>query len=675
MDFVRKNIKHIIVLISIFFILQASLLYYNKYLEYSSPSYEDLLLRYLLVVIVYCLLFYQIYRSRKTKRVVSILIEILTLTVTASIFTIIPVVYAKTSGVITEEVGYLYIAEVNLLFALFLSIIVYTTRYISHGLSNTIFLLSVNSVFIINCVATAILYSTGFEIGPTVFLHFSWEAAKVGAGEHLAILLIMLIALIPVNMIFLKTMRNHKDRTINYTVVSLAIITVLINSVILNFDIYKTKAILPVYSILDTAVRYLDSNLINIRQEYNALNVDEQEKSVLEELGINLDALTDPGKIIRPSEAKNLITIYLESFQLNFTKHGDELYQDLTPNINAFSDDYVVYNNFINSVTPTINAMISSQCGSNIILSNNDFITDHNDVLKHDAVANDLLDKNLVCLSDILHDANYHQVMMKGANINFSGKGKFFKSHDYDQTLGLTELNLNNKYKDLNLWGLQDPMLFDEALNILNTMKGKQPFSLTLLTVNSHAPGFEYSGCPTYEHGSTMLNGIHCTDYALGQFLTKLEQMDVYKNTIVVIIGDHVMFNSLSASEALKGKPLSWYGRTYLAIRSPDNSLTHTNNIFGITPDLAPTLLDLLGFNNFTFISGKSLIGDRREHQRISAPSFDIINGEMIPDRIESVSNKCSIADANKEKIYDTKKYNECQRAKIHYLQQKVIYQ
>lgn len=675
MKFVRKNLKHIIVLVSIFFILQVSLLFYNKYYGYTSPDFTDLLQRYLAVMAVYALLFYQVYHLRKTKQALSILKEILVLAATVSLFILIPVLYAIASGIITNEAGYLYVLEVNMLFALLLSITAYLTKHLSYGLSKAVFLISINTVFVINCAAIAIFYSTGFEIGPTVFLHFSWDAVMVGAGEYQVMLLIMLAILIPVNVFFMKIIKGHKDSVVNYTIVSLAVLTVLANSIILNYDSYKTKLIFPVYSILDTAIRYSNSNALSARDKYISLDVDKRETDVLKELGINLGALATSRNVVQPSEKINLITIYLEAFQLNFTKHGKELYPGLTPTLNALSDDYVIYKNFINSVTPTINAMISSQCGVDLIL-NTQFIEANNDVLREDAVAQDyLFQDNLVCLSDILHDAGYYQVMMKGAEMTFSSKGTFFKSHNYDETLGQSQLNVNEKYSELNLWGLQDPMLMDEALLMLDTLKDKQPFNLTFLTVNSHPPGFEFSECPVYEAGNTMLNGIHCTDFTLGRFLTKLRQLDIYNNTVVVIAGDHVMFNSIANNRAFKGIPLSWYGRTFLAIRSPDKSLTQAGDVFGITPDLAPTMLDLLGFKNMSFISGNSLISKRRTHQRIAANGFDIIDGAMIPERVNFILNECTIADASNEKIYDTSPLNKCQRAKIHYLQQKAVYQ
>lgn len=672
MTFSKKKLHLIIIFISIFFIIQAASLYYTKSLDLPLPDYKDLLLRYSLIIAVYLLLFYQVYRSRKTRRILSIFIEILTLAAAVTIFTIIPIIYARSIGVITEDVGYLYIAEVNILFALLLFLAIYVTKHISQRLSHVFFIITVNVVFIINCIAIAILYTTGFDIGPTVFLHFSWDAVKVGMGEYLVIFLCMIAILIPVNIIFTRVIRNHKDSSINYATACLAIITVLTNSVIMNFDLYKTKMVLPIYSILNTAFRYSDSEIIGLREEYSLITLDKQEKQILGELGINFEALSKPNKISSPSIKPNLITIYLESFQLDFTHHSSkELYPGLTPNINALSDSYVVYNNFINSVTPTINAMISSQCGANIILSNKDNTAHDNEVLNRDAVAKDLLEDNLICLSDTLHQAGYYQVMMKAASMDFSGKRKFFLSHGYDLALDTRVLNKNNKYTDLNLWGLQDPMLVDEALSTLETLNDKQPFNLTFLTVNSHPPGYEYTGCPTYKEGNAMLNGIHCTDYALGLFLKKLEQMDLYKNTVVVIVGDHVLFRS-KTNDSLSS---SWFGRTYLAIRTPDTTTKQQPNTFGITPDIAPTILELLGFKNMSFISGKSLIGGRQNHQRITASGFDIVNGEMLPEIVESLRSKCSISEAGKSKIHDMKLYDDCQRAKIHYLEQNALYQ
>ena len=708
MKFFADNLRQFAFWSALFFTAQVILLYYFAFKEYSSliPDMYGLLARVVLMSLVYGLLFYQVYRARKNRSALRIFIQILVLGVSVTAFVAMPVLLAKSLGILTEKVSYLYIFEINILFGLFLAMVVYYTRYISVAFSKVAFLVLMNTVFVVNSIVIAVMYYTGFEPGPTVLLHLSWDAVKVGALDYIAVVLLMLVVMVPVNKYLLGVIKSHKDSTVNYAVVSLISISVMLNLVILNFDLYKTKAIAPLYSVVDLAANSMSSAMLKGLVLYSELEVSPDEKIKLVELGIDLDAMKKTGDIEYPEKFKNVITIYLESFQLNFTRHGREMYSELTPNLNALSDEYVVFPNFINSVTPTINAMISSQCGVNFLLNSSNMIEAHHgddelnesQILKQDVknmwrsikalpedkLASQLLSKKPVCISDVLANAGYYQVLMKGAPINFSGKGVFFSHHGYDETIGLKELNADGKYNELNTWGLNDPDLFDEALAQLQTLEAKQPFNLTMLTLNSHIPGYESSDCPVYRKNNTLLNGIHCTDYALGDFLRRLQQLEIYKNTVVVLVGDHMLFNSQQVRDLLDGQALSWFGRTYLSIRSPD--LQHTDKlkakrkVFGVTPDLAPTILELLNVQNSSFISGKSLLSERENYQRITTNNFDIVNGKMVPEQVLSYTNRCSFKELVKSNIaYESDQaagaFDECQRSKIHHLQQKSIYQ
>ena len=54
---------------------------------------------------------------------------------------------------------------------------------------------------------------------------------------------------------------------------------------------------------------------------------------------------------------KNIFLIYLESFSHKF------LSEKISPNIYEFSKKSFVFENYFNASTPTINAIVSSQCG------------------------------------------------------------------------------------------------------------------------------------------------------------------------------------------------------------------------------------------------------------------------------------------------------------------------
>ncbi len=67
-----------------------------------------------------------------------------------------------------------------------------------------------------------------------------------------------------------------------------------------------------------------------------------------------------------------------------------------------------------------------------------------------------------------------------------------------------------------------------------------QPFAVTLLTADTHFPdGYLDSSCP-FLHGSQYLSSYSCASTMLNNFLYWLKQQDFYKDTVVVITGDHL---------------------------------------------------------------------------------------------------------------------------------------
>ena len=83
----------------------------------------------------------------------------------------------------------------------------------------------------------------------------------------------------------------------------------------------------------------------------------------------------------------------------------------------------------------------------------------------------------------------------------------------------------------------------DEALARIQELHARDtPFNVTLLTLGTHIPGFQYEGCPVYpgRPNEPFLNGIHCTDYLAGQFVDQLEAKGLLGDTVLYIQGDPV---------------------------------------------------------------------------------------------------------------------------------------
>lgn len=82
---------------------------------------------------------------------------------------------------------------------------------------------------------------------------------------------------------------------------------------------------------------------------------------------------------------------------------------------------------------------------------------------------------------------------MGGASLEYAKKGNFFRSHQYHEVYGREEWQrlkiFSSDFHKLGGWGLYDDSLFRQAKDkVLELHKTKQPFNLTMLTVDTHMP-------------------------------------------------------------------------------------------------------------------------------------------------------------------------------------------
>ncbi|WP_218944326.1 LTA synthase family protein [Marinicella rhabdoformis] len=288
---------------------------------------------------------------------------------------------------------------------------------------------------------------------------------------------------------------------------------------------------------------------------------------------------------------KNLILIYLESFNQFFIDTPP--YQSLTPGLNELSKKYSPIPH-VSSAYVTIEGIVSSQCGTLLSMKKgNDSMMKAEHFLA-----------NLPCLGDVLKEAGYQQHYLGGAKMEFAGKGEFLSAHGYSHLKGLDywktqPIELNN-----NVWGLGDDALFNQAFNVISeSNKGPQPYNVSLLTLGTHLPGFTYPECQHLDlNAKPFLASIQCTDYLLTKFINRLEESELLDNTLLMIVADHGVFpnpkmNSLFGNSA--------YDRRLVGLT---NHKHVPQNQEMASYDLAPTVLDWLGFeNDKLFLFGQSI--------------------------------------------------------------------
>jgi len=364
------------------------------------------------------------------------------------------------------------------------------------------------------------------------------------------------------------------------------------------------------------------------------MDLQPEELEILSDYGIRIEVGRRRPAIIRfPERLPNLVLVFLESFQANFSELGGSPFPGLVPNLDRFAQRFTYVENAFNAVTPTISAMVSMLCG---VLPTVDL----------DVREGSTYGTTLHCLPDLLREAGYHQIYLGAAKKSFAGKGRFLSAHSYDRVFGHEDWMQLARYDGAprTSWGIHDTDLVNEAITLLGALHRDSPFHLTLLTINTHMPGFLAPECPVYDPDNSYLQGIHCTDFAVGKLFAAMEEMGLLENTVVVLVGDHTTFPNPRAKRQLGEAVVGYWGRVFMAVHSPKRELPQRISTVTYSPDLAPTILDLMGFElDPGFAIGKSLLSERPKYQRLLGTEIEISGGRIsVRDRQGLAQARCT---------------------------------
>lgn len=282
-----------------------------------------------------------------------------------------------------------------------------------------------------------------------------------------------------------------------------------------------------------------------------------------------------------PSQKRNLVLIYLESFEQNFTqeKHYEK---NLIPNLQSLQKEgnYSQSHHSLYGTDYSIAALVSGLCGIPLQYKKSRDIWD----TKH------FLPK-VTCFPEILQNNGYQTKIIKAADINFTYTDTLARDHGYNEAIGIFELQ--QKYPELaqeqysgTFGGLTDRALFEYAKKELAAFNHEKPFMLTLFSLDTHTPDY---------HKDTQCNKVFndlrdaylCTDELAYNFIEWLKRSPYWQNTTVILIGDHI----LSTRIKTKGHPQHGIFNVFLNL--PEGLKIDKNKDFA-TFDLAPTILESL---------------------------------------------------------------------------------
>ena len=579
--------------------------------------------------------------STKTllKKINIIILRFVVLPVTLWVFLSLPGLYYAVNYLDLWEVFDTAYVNHNFNFVAIILGVFAPIYYLSKKTSRIVFSLILSLLFLIRFFDIGLKSTFEISFSPIVFRSTSFDSFLIALnlfGKEL-VLITLVGVLCSIVISYLMGFSFHKSKTSIITIVLFLLLAVRSTYIIYNERYYAFENI-PSYLLAKELLEFQDS----LKQK--RIKLSDVEVQNLNKIGIRPQS---PGlsKLKNYVQKRNLVILYLESFNTNYTKKGGSHFKDLTPNIDLFIEKSVLFSNYFNAVSPTHNSIFSSWCGIFPELHDN-YVRENPDYTK-----------GLTCFSDILNSLGYTQKFFFGHGSWYGGITLFLKNHSYEQVTELShiEREFPAMVKNKHIWGIQDTDLSRYVIRQVEQVENNQPFNIGAFYINTHPPFFTAPDCPKYVLDNTSklhLQSIHCVDHAVGMILQTLKKRGLMGNTVVVVVGD------TPGHDHEKGQFLS-YNRTLLAVYSP-NLKPGINKTVSYSPDLGPTILEAMGIPVPQIQSGHSILTSRLDFPNLVAPEFSVVDGEY------RNGGRCSFEEMGMQKIgIILDDVTDCERRKI----------
>jgi len=331
-----------------------------------------------------------------------------------------------------------------------------------------------------------------------------------------------------------------------------------------------------------------------------------------------------------PEQKRNLIVLYLESMENSMIDkgHGGGWAYNVIPELTSIATSHVNFSNSdkiggpyqVTGTSWTVAGLVATSAGIPLKIP-----VDGNSYTSSDNFLG-----GAIALGDLLKKEGYNLKLIVGSDARFGGRSNYYTKHgDYEIFDVTTAINEGKMHEsDKVWWGFDDSNLFSWAKDeILELANQRQPFSVSLLTANTHfESGYLEAGAdnnfPTqYE------NVFAYSSKQVYDFVKWLQQQEFYSNTTLVIIGDHL---SMQSGGYFESRIYEGYDRTiFNAFVNPLAQPSKPKNRAFSSFDIYPTILASIGVNieGNRIGLGTNLFSERRT--LIEKYGFDHFNEEL----------------------------------------------
>jgi len=300
------------------------------------------------------------------------------------------------------------------------------------------------------------------------------------------------------------------------------------------------------------------------------------------------------GKITKKERlTPNIFIIFMESFNANYAETRSEEGKEYTPFLNSMIPKGLYVENFYGNSIQTCKGHIAAF--ASIIPAFKGKIYRNYQNIK------------LETIQDILKENGYETIFMKaGSDVNFDNTYGFLTKHGFNFVGSIASYLRPEDKPHVSGWGVSDDVFYKRTFEFLDSYVSKlpadKPVFVSLATVTNH---MNFNFLPKdqmhiYKNPRDIkqnyANTTYIADLFLKEFFKELEKRPRFKNSLVIILGDHsypmgehyICHTEVSAyNESFKVPYLMyWKGKI-----KPQRIKKYPYSQM----DIAPTLIDMLG--------------------------------------------------------------------------------
>jgi phosphoglycerol transferase MdoB-like AlkP superfamily enzyme len=284
-----------------------------------------------------------------------------------------------------------------------------------------------------------------------------------------------------------------------------------------------------------------------------------------------------------------VVVVILESFS-SYIMTEEGHVKGVTPTLDRLSKEGVYFNHFYANSFRTDRGLVSILSG---------YPAQPNmSLMKYPRKTN-----NLYSIARSLRNNGFHTQYVYGGDANFTNMRSYLMATGFQDIISEDDFpseQLTGK------WGANDGNLFAKALERMDeAWKDDTKNLMVIQTSSSHEP-FDV---PCHQFDDKILNAFYYTDRELGSFVEKMKAREDWKNTLMVIVPDHL---------GCWPDPEDNYKmrRYHIPLIMVGGALKEkaTLGVYGSQQDIAATVLGMLGIDHSEFTFSKDLFDTTFHH-------------------------------------------------------------